>query len=67
MIASHGVMGWSSGPAQKAKAFEEADDYCKKLGKQMQPINSSETDGGFGKIAAGEVDFRCVAPDAPTR
>ena len=21
MIASHGVMGWSSGPAQKAKAF----------------------------------------------
>ena len=67
MIASHGVMGWSSGPAQKAKAFEEAGDYCKQLGKEMQPINSSETEGGFGKIASGEVDFRCVAPDAVTR
>jgi hypothetical protein len=63
MIASHGTMGWSSGPAQKAKAFEEAGDYCKKLGKEMQPINSSETESGFGKIASGEVDFRCVAND----
>jgi len=62
MIASHGVMGWSSGPAQKAKAFEEANDYCQRLGKQMQPINSSETEGGFGKIASGEVDFKCATP-----
>jgi hypothetical protein len=28
----------------------------------MQPIDSSETEGGFGKIASGEVNFRCVAP-----
>ena len=51
MIASHGTMGWSSGPAQKAKALEEAGDYCKRMGKEMEPI--SETDsgpGGFGKI-----------------
>lgn len=61
MVASHGTMGWSSGPAQKAKAFEEANDYCKKLGKQMEPISTSEQAGGFGKIASGEVDFRCVA------
>jgi hypothetical protein len=62
MVASHGTMGWSSGPAQQAKAFEEADDCCKGMGKQMQPIDSSETEGGFGKIASGEVYFRCVAP-----
>ena len=61
MVANHGVMGWSSGPAQKAKAFEEATAYCKQLGKEMLPINSSETAGGFGRIASGEVDFRCVA------
>ena len=60
LIASHGTMGWSSGGAQKAKAFKEASDYCKKLGKQMHPINASETAGGFGKIAAGEVEFRCI-------
>jgi hypothetical protein len=29
MVAAHGTMGWSSGPAQKAKAFEEAGAYCK--------------------------------------
>jgi hypothetical protein len=60
MVASHGTMGWSSGPAQKAKAFEEADDYCRRMGKQMQPIDSSEIEGGFGKIASGEVNFRCA-------
>jgi hypothetical protein len=64
MVASHGVMGWSSGPAQEAKAFEDAGDYCEMLGKELQSINSSETEGGFGKIASGEVDFRCVAPGA---
>lgn len=60
MVASHGTMGWSSGPAQKAKAFQEADQYCRALGKQMQEISSSEQAGGFGKIAAGEVHFKCV-------
>jgi hypothetical protein len=60
IVASHGVMGWSSGGAQKAKAFQQANDYCKTLGKQMHSINTNETPSGFGKIAAGEVEFRCV-------
>ena len=65
MIASHSTMGWSSGGAQKAKAFQEANDSCKNLGKQMQPINTNETAGGFGKIASGEVEFRCLKPEDP--
>jgi hypothetical protein len=63
MVASHSTMGWSSGGAQKAKAFQEADAFCKALGKQVQTINSTETAGGFGKIAGGEVEFRCIKPD----
>jgi hypothetical protein len=59
MVASHSTMGWSSGGAQKAKAFQEADAFCKGLGKHMQTINTTETAGGFGKIAGGEVEFRC--------
>ena len=62
IVASHGVMGWSSGGAQKAKAFEEADAYCKGVGKQVQSIGARDTPGGFGKIASGEVEFRCVSP-----
>ncbi|WP_293604950.1 hypothetical protein [Polaromonas sp. UBA4122] len=65
MVASHGTMGWSSGGAQKAKAFQEADNYCKNLGKQFQSIGTKESPSGFGQIASGEVEFRCVKPDSP--
>ena len=60
MAASHGVMGWSSGPAQKAKAFQDAGAYCGNIGRQLEPIRSSEVPSGFGKIASGEVEFRCI-------
>ena len=60
-VASHGTMGWSSEGAQKAKAFQQAADFCKSKGKQMQPIGTMETPSGFGQIASGEVEFRCVA------
>lgn len=64
IVASHGVMGWSSGGAQKAKAFQDADEYCSRQGKQMMPVRTSEEPGGFGKIASGEVEFKCVTPTA---
>lgn len=63
MVASHGTMGWSSGGAQKADAIQRASEYCRAAGKQVQLINARETNGGgFGQIAAGEAEFRCVAP-----
>lgn len=62
MVASHGTMGWSSGPAQKAHAIERANAYCSVSGKTMEILNASEQPGGFGRIAAGEVQFRCVSP-----
>lgn len=60
MVAAHGVMGWSSGAAQKAKAFEQAASFCEKEGKELQAVSDNETQGGFGKIASSEVHFRCV-------
>jgi len=62
MIASHGTMGWSSGPAQKAKAFEGAAKYCRQQGEQMRAISAVDTGAGaYGKISSAEVDFRCVS------
>ena len=62
MIASHGTMGWSSGPAQRAAALEKASAYCKGLRKQLDTISATDTGaGGFGKISGAEVNFRCVA------
>ena len=60
MVANHGTMGWSSAGAQKAMAFQRANDYCKNLGKQFQSISTNESPGGYGKIAAAEVEFRCL-------
>jgi hypothetical protein len=66
MIASRGTMGWSSGPAQKAKAFEEADAYCKQKGRTLETISESDSGAGaFGKVSTGEVRFRCVTSAAP--
>ena len=45
MIAAHGTMGWSWGPAQEAKAFEEASEYCKQSGKQAETITASDSGG----------------------
>ena len=65
MVASHGTMGWSSGGAQRAKAYQQATEFCQTKGMQMQSIGTKETPSGFGKIASGEVEFRCVKPDGP--
>jgi hypothetical protein len=63
MVASHGTMGWSSGGAQKAKAIQQAGDYCRERNKRLELVQARETSqGGFGQIAAGEVEFRCVGP-----
>jgi hypothetical protein len=65
MVASHGTMGWSSGPAQKAKAYQKATDFCRTKGLQLHAVADHEEPGGFGKIASGEVHFACVsAPSA---
>lgn len=59
LVATHGVMGWSSGPAQKARALERANAHCANIGKSFEVIRSSETPGGFGRIASAEIEFRC--------
>jgi hypothetical protein len=61
MIPSQDVLGVSSGSAEKSKAFEDAAAYCMKLGKEVQPVLTSETEGGFNGLAAPIIEFRCVA------
>lgn len=61
MVASHGTMGWSSGGAQKAKAFQQAEEFCKSKGKQVQSMGTKESPSGFGQIASGEVEFKCIS------
>ena len=60
MIPSQGLMGLSSGSVEKAKAFQEAADYCMKLGKEVETVLASETEGGLGGFVTPEIEFRCV-------
>jgi hypothetical protein len=60
MVANHGVMGWSSAGAQKAKAFETANAFCTTKGKELEAVSEHQTDSQFGKIASADLEFRCV-------
>lgn len=60
MVSAHGVMGYWSGGEQKAKAFERANAFCAAKGKTMQAVNVADTPSGFGRIASGDVEFRCL-------
>lgn len=65
MVTAHGTMGYSSGPEQKSKAFEQAAAYCKQSGKDLETISATDTGAGvWGKVSSAEVDFRCVDPAA---
>jgi len=65
-VESQDVVGNSSGLAEKTKAFEQANKYCRDRGREMQLVASSETESGYGKRASGEVYFKCVTPGAPS-
>lgn len=53
------ALGWFSGSAQKAKALEEADAYCKQRGKQMDVIGESDSGpGGLWQDFIGRSAFR---------
>jgi len=44
MVASHGTMGYSSAGAQKAKAYEYANDFCKaRIGKSRPSVTGRPT------------------------
>jgi hypothetical protein len=53
LVAAHGTMGWSSGPAQKAKAFEEAAAYCKESGKELLKVFDQEPSCGTAGCSSG--------------
>jgi hypothetical protein len=65
IVISQPTFGRSSGQKEKVKALKKANRYCVKLGKRMQQINSKETDPGFNRSAAAEVEFRCIKPEDP--
>lgn len=56
--------GFTSGAVHKARLLQEAADYCRGLGKQVNLTSSKQNDVSFGKTPAAEVNFRCDPPNS---
>lgn len=67
MIALHSTQEESSGLQEKARALEEAQQYCAKSGRKLETIRAMDVGPGGGSAAssAAEVHFRCVTADTP--
>lgn len=51
----------ASGGKLKAQAFQEATAYCSSQGKQMQVVNTQQSDMSFGRDPSAEVQFMCLS------
>jgi len=63
IITSDGAMNSTSGGSQEASALEKAKIYCGTHGMQMLPIRAKDTLESSGRLAPGDVEFRCVDAD----
>jgi hypothetical protein len=49
---------WSSGKV-KAELYQEAAQYCSKLGKKSIPLSDIGQDASMYSYASAEIKFRC--------
>jgi len=61
MIAKDGSFTTFNGSTVKAELYHEANDFCQKQNRRLQPINSSARDSGYARYANAELQFRCLA------
>ena len=60
MVGGQGRFTDFSGSAVKARFFEQAQQYCQKSNRDMQPMNSTGQDAGYATYASAEVQFKCA-------
>jgi len=61
MITKQSSTGFHSGASVKAEIYREANEYCMKTGKQLQPVSDRQVDGVPGRsYANAEITFRCL-------
>lgn len=66
MIGSQGKSpGGFSGSEAKVLAFAEAQKFCSAQGKNVQVINTQQSDMSFGKNATSEIQFMCLSKGDP--
>jgi hypothetical protein len=53
--------GFTSGAVHTARLIQEASEFCKITGKQINVTTSRSNDVEFGKTPAAEVRFQCIS------
>ena len=64
-MISKGGSGSGSGGALKAECYQEGNSYCKSLGKEFQPLCDNNFDAVSFRLAAAEIQFRCLSRGDP--
>ena len=67
MVSRQAATGFSGSGTLKAEAFQEASQYCAKLGKSLQVISTHEASPPYilGNFPKAEIQFMCLdAKDA---
>jgi len=62
MVSRQAATGFSGSGTLKAEAFQEAAQYCEKLGKSLQVVSTQEASPPyvFGNFPKAEVQFMCL-------
>jgi hypothetical protein len=69
LIAKQAATGFPGLGNLKAEAMGEASQYCVSQGREFLLTNAAETQPPYllGNYPRAEIDFQCVAPQAPKR
>src|SRR5262249_46939356 len=67
MVSRQAATGFSGSGTLKAEAFQEANQYCSKLGKSLQVINTHETSPPYilANFPKAEIQFMCLDAKDP--
>jgi hypothetical protein len=62
MVSRQAATGFSGSGTLKAEAFQEASQYCEKLGKSLQVVSTHEASPPyiFGNFPKAEIQFMCL-------
>jgi len=67
MVSRQAATGFSGSGKLKAEAFQEASEFCTKISKYLQVVNTEEAKPPFilGNYPKAEVQFRCLDKNDP--
>jgi hypothetical protein len=58
MSAKQATWSWS-GAKVKVELYQEANEFCAKMGKKFVQVSNTSVDANFDQYAGAEIQFKC--------